>query len=256
MTGLHVGHSVRPRVFIFPPQFVEASGNEQADWQVVDEMLATQQLTQGRVRHRIDEAQRMFVGVVGVESGIQAADVLNMKKTFASIQPTTRWTAAPGALTFSDGFVDVVVALTQIAKGQIQKSAHIIEGNPFTREGATGLSLDQRLYKRFYREAGRLRQGNSFGWRALCASGVRGRRGQYFGAMVQIVSRPFINILGDVFTRNVLGADMKYLRQFIPAPFKRSLDGRCEYSRIQELRVDYIVVIQFFRVVDKLCETG
>ncbi|MNG03612.1 hypothetical protein D3C84_867010 [compost metagenome] len=112
MTCLDVSHSVGPRVFIFPPQFVEASGDEQADWQVVDEMLPTQQLAQGRVRHRIDEAQSMFVGVVGVEPGIQAADVLNMQKTFTGIQPSTGWTAAPGAKTFRDGFVDVVVALT------------------------------------------------------------------------------------------------------------------------------------------------
>ncbi|KDD66408.1 hypothetical protein V466_24160 [Pseudomonas mandelii PD30] len=162
----------------------------------------------------------MFIGVVGVEPGIQAADVLNMKKTFAGIQPATGWTATPGAETFGDGFVDVVVALSQIAKGQIQKSAHIVERNPFTRVGATGLSVDQGLCKCALRQTGRLGQGNPLACRAFCESGLRGRSGQYFGAMVQIVSRPFINILGDIVTRNVLGADMKYLRQFIPTPFK------------------------------------
>ena len=33
-------------------------------------------------------------------------------------------------------------------------------------------------------------------------------------------------------------------------------DNPCEYSRVQELRVYYVVVIKLFRVVDKVCQTG
>lgn len=74
-------------------------------------MLATQQLPQGRVRCRVDEAQCMVDGVIGVEPGFQAADVLYMKKAFAGIQPAAGRAAASGTETFDNGFVDVIFAL-------------------------------------------------------------------------------------------------------------------------------------------------
>ncbi len=127
MPRLHEGHSVGSRVFIFPPQLVEASGNEQARRQVIDEMLAAQQLPQGRVRCRVDEAQCMVGGMVGVEPGIQSADVLYMKKAFAGIQPAAGRAAASGTETFDNRFVDVIFTLMQVAQGQVKQCADIFQ---------------------------------------------------------------------------------------------------------------------------------
>jgi hypothetical protein len=46
-----------------------------------------------------------------------------MKKAFAGIQPATGWAAAPGIETFDKGFVDIVFALMQVAKGQVKQRA-------------------------------------------------------------------------------------------------------------------------------------
>jgi len=76
-------------VFILPPELVETSGDEQTQWQVIDEVLTRQQMAERGFGQWIDPAECMFCRVIGVNARFQALDIACQKKSFTGIQPAT-----------------------------------------------------------------------------------------------------------------------------------------------------------------------
>ena len=92
-----------------------------------------------------------------------------------------------------------------MAERQIEQGAEVVERYRVSSERAAGFPMDQGIGQITFRQASRGGQGNQLAGRV--AGVIRHPEisrcgGQYFVAMVQIMSRPFMNVLG-VYIRKV-----------------------------------------------------